>query len=86
MLNALAENEIFVSSACGGGGTCAQCEVKVQEGGGDILPTERSHFNNREVKEGCRLSCQVPVKGNMEIEVPPEVFENEKMGLQSSIK
>jgi Na+-transporting NADH:ubiquinone oxidoreductase subunit F len=78
LLGALAENQIFVSSACGGGGTCAQCEVKVLEGGGDILPTERSHFNNREVKEGCRLSCQVPVKTDMDIEVPPEVFETKK--------
>ena len=55
LLSALAENQIFVSSACGGGGTCAQCEVRVLQGGGDILPTERSHFNNREVREGCAL-------------------------------
>ncbi|MBN72441.1 MAG: NADH:ubiquinone reductase (Na(+)-transporting) subunit F [Gimesia sp.] len=78
LLSALAENQIFVSSACGGGGTCAQCEVRVLQGGGDILPTERSHFNNREVREGCRLSCQVPVKADMDIEVPPEVFETKK--------
>jgi len=78
LLNALSENQIFVSSACGGGGTCAQCEVRVLEGGGDILPTERSHFTNREVREGCRLSCQVPVKNDMKIEVPPEVFETKK--------
>ena len=78
LLGALAGNNIFVSSACGGGGTCAQCEVKVFEGGGDILPTERAHINNREAREGCRLSCQVAVKQNMKIEVPPEVFETKK--------
>ncbi|QGJ70234.1 Na(+)-translocating NADH-quinone reductase subunit F [Planctomycetales bacterium 10988] len=78
LLGCLADNGIFVSSACGGGGTCAQCIVKVEEGGGDILPTERTHINNREAKEGVRLSCQVSVKQNMKIEVPPEVFETKK--------
>ncbi|MCA9039756.1 MAG: NADH:ubiquinone reductase (Na(+)-transporting) subunit F [Planctomycetaceae bacterium] len=78
LLGALAGEGIFVSSACGGGGTCAQCEVKVLEGGGDILPTERTHISNREAREGCRLSCQVAVKQDMKIEVPPEVFETKK--------
>ncbi len=78
LLGALASNEIFISSACGGGGTCAQCKVKVLEGGGDILPTERNHISNREAKEGERLSCQVAVKQNLTIEVPPEVFETKK--------
>lgn len=78
LLGALAANNIFVSSACGGGGTCAQCIVKVHEGGGDILPTERNHINNRQAREGYRLSCQVAVKQNMVIEVPPEVFETKK--------
>ena len=59
LLGALCDAGIFVSSACGGGGTCAQCEVKVLSGGGDILPTERSHITRREASEGCRLSCQV---------------------------
>ncbi|MDP7267275.1 MAG: NADH:ubiquinone reductase (Na(+)-transporting) subunit F [Pirellulales bacterium] len=78
LLGALANNNIFVPSGCGGGGTCAQCLVKVAEGGGEILPTERAHINNREAREGCRLSCQVPVKQNMEIEVPPEVFDTKQ--------
>jgi Na+-transporting NADH:ubiquinone oxidoreductase subunit F len=78
LLGALADNGIFVSSACGGGGSCAQCKVKVLAGGGEILDTERSHINNRDAKEGIRLSCQVPVKQDMKIEVPHEVFETKK--------
>ena len=78
LLSSLADNNIFVSSACGGGGTCAQCEVKVLRGGGDILPTEQSHISKKEAAEGCRLSCQVAVKQDMDIEVPPEVFETKK--------
>ncbi len=74
LLTALADNNLFVSSACGGGGTCAQCRVKVYEGGGDILPTELSHITKREAAEGDRLACQVTVKQNMKIEVPDEVF------------
>lgn len=78
LLNALSDEGIFVSSACGGGGTCAQCEVKVLEGGGDILPTELSHISKKEAKEGCRLSCQVAVKQDMTIEVPAEALETKK--------
>ncbi len=78
LLGALADNSIFVSSACGGGGTCAQCRVVVHEGGGDILATEKSHISKREACEGHRLSCQVAVKQDMKIEVPPEVFETKK--------
>ncbi|MEM9353492.1 MAG: NADH:ubiquinone reductase (Na(+)-transporting) subunit F [Planctomycetota bacterium] len=78
LLGALADAGIFVSSACGGGGTCAQCLVKIHEGGGDILPTEKSHINKREAREGCRLSCQVAVKQDMKVEVPPEAFETKK--------
>jgi Na+-transporting NADH:ubiquinone oxidoreductase subunit F len=78
LLSALADAGVFVSSACGGGGTCAQCEVKVLSGGGDILPTEKSHISRKEAREGCRLSCQVAVKQNMRIEVPPEAFETKK--------
>ena len=74
LLNVLADNGIFVSSACGGGGSCGQCRVKVTEGGGDILPTEKSHINRREEREGFRLSCQTAVKQNMKIELEPEVF------------
>ena len=78
LLGALADAGIFVSSACGGGGTCAQCTVKIKSGGGDILPTERSHVNNRQAREGVRLSCQVAVKQDMKVEVPEEAFETRK--------
>ena len=78
LLNVLADNKVFVSSACGGGGTCAQCKVHVHEGGGDILPTETGHINKREAREGMRLSCQVNVKQDMNIEVPPDVFSVKK--------
>lgn len=74
LLGVLADNKIFVSSACGGGGTCAQCVVKVLDGGGEILETEKSHITKREAKEGYRLSCQVGVKQDMKVEVPEEVF------------
>jgi Na+-transporting NADH:ubiquinone oxidoreductase subunit F len=74
LLNVLADQKLFVSSACGGGGTCGQCKVKVLEGGGEILETEKSHITKREAKDGSRLSCQVAVKQNMKIEVPEEVF------------
>lgn len=78
LMNALADAEIFVSSACGGGGTCAQCLVKVHAGGGDILDTETGHINKKMAREGCRLSCQVAVKQDMDIEVPEEAFETKK--------
>lgn len=74
LLTALADNGLFVSSACGGGGTCGQCKVKIQSGGGEILPTELSHITKREAAEGERLSCQVSVKHNMSIEVEDDVF------------
>ncbi|MFZ8932914.1 MAG: NADH:ubiquinone reductase (Na(+)-transporting) subunit F [Bacteriovoracaceae bacterium] len=74
LLNVLADEKIFVSSACGGGGTCGQCKVKVLSGGGDILPTELSHITKKEAREGERLSCQVTVKQDMKVEVEPEVF------------
>ncbi|MBF8221332.1 NADH:ubiquinone reductase (Na(+)-transporting) subunit F [Halomonas sp. 328] len=74
LLDTLAANGIFLSSACGGGGSCAQCKCRVEDGGGAILPTEESHFTMREKKEGWRLSCQVPVKQDMKVEVPEEVF------------
>ncbi|MGB5519001.1 MAG: 2Fe-2S iron-sulfur cluster-binding protein, partial [Gammaproteobacteria bacterium] len=71
---ALGNAELFVSSACGGGGTCGQCRVKVFEGGGAILPTETSLITKREAAEGSRLSCQVTVKADMKIRVPDSVF------------
>ena len=74
LLNMLSSQGIFVSSACGGGGSCGQCRVVIKEGGGDILPTELSHINKREAKEGCRLACQVNVKQNLKIELPEDIF------------
>ncbi|GIU15446.1 NADH:ubiquinone reductase (Na(+)-transporting) subunit F [Shewanella sp. MBTL60-007] len=74
LLGALAGKNIFIPSACGGGGTCGQCRVKVKSGGGEILPTERDHITKKEAKEGCRLACQVSVKTDMELEVEEEIF------------
>ncbi|GMG88178.1 NADH:ubiquinone reductase (Na(+)-transporting) subunit F [Biformimicrobium ophioploci] len=74
LLQTLAANNLFLASACGGGGSCAQCVCKINSGGGDMLPTEAAHFTPREAKAGKRLSCQVAVKQDMEIEVPEEVF------------
>jgi Na+-transporting NADH:ubiquinone oxidoreductase subunit F len=74
LLTALADNGLFVSSACGGGGTCGQCKVKVKSGGGEILPTELTHITKREAACGERLSCQVSVKHDMDIEVEDSVF------------
>lgn len=74
LLQTLASNGVFLSSACGGGGTCAQCKCKVLDGGGSALPTEETHFTKGELREGWRLSCQVAVKQDMKIEVDPEFF------------
>lgn len=74
LLGALSSSGIFVSSACGGGGSCGQCRVKIKSGGGDILPTELDHISKGEAREGERLACQVNVKTDMEIELPEEIF------------
>ncbi|WP_020679752.1 NADH:ubiquinone reductase (Na(+)-transporting) subunit F [Marinobacterium rhizophilum] len=74
LLSTLASAGIFVPSACGGGGTCAQCKCIVEEGGGSMLPTEESHFTLREGKEGWRLSCQVAVKQDLKIELEDDIF------------
>ena len=79
LLSALADRGIFLSSACGGGGTCGQCRCQVLDGGGDILPTEADHFTRKEIREGFRLACQVPVKRDISIRVPPEFFEIRKL-------
>ncbi len=78
LLQTLANEEMFLSSACGGKGTCAQCKCIISEGGGAILPTEETHFTNHEKREGWRLSCQVSVKDNMKVQVPDEVFGAKK--------
>ena len=74
LMQGLADAELFIPSACGGGGTCGQCRVRVLSGGGAILPTETSFINKRESAEHYRLSCQVAVKQDMEVQVPDEVF------------
>ncbi|NNN68097.1 NADH:ubiquinone reductase (Na(+)-transporting) subunit F [Vibrio sp. 3-2(1)] len=74
LLSVLAGSGVFVSSACGGGGSCGQCRVKVKSGGGDILPTELDHITKGEAREGERLACQVAVKTDMDIELPEEIF------------
>ncbi|MFC1690331.1 NADH:ubiquinone reductase (Na(+)-transporting) subunit F [Pseudomonadota bacterium] len=74
LLGTLADYEIFVPSACGGGGTCGQCRVKVSDGGGSLLPTEASIITKKEAATGERLACQVAVTQDMAIEVPEDVF------------
>lgn len=74
LLSALSDKNIFLPSACGGGGTCAMCECHVDKGGGDVLPTELNHLTRKEVAENMRLSCQVKVREDMEIRVPEEIF------------
>ena len=74
LLSALAGAGVFVSSACGGGGSCGQCRVKIKSGGGDILPTELDHITKGEAREGERLACQVAMKTDMDIELPEEIF------------
>lgn len=78
LLNVLAEQKIYLPSACGGGGTCGECKCVVLEGGGDVLPTETSKLNRKQIREHYRLSCQVAVKDNLKIEVPSEVFDIRK--------
>jgi Na+-transporting NADH:ubiquinone oxidoreductase subunit F len=78
LLTALSDAGIFLPSACGGGGTCAMCKVKVNSGGGDILPTELPHLSIAERKENVRLGCQVKVKDDMQIQVPDEIFSIQK--------
>ena len=74
LLTALSEKNIFLPSACGGGGTCAMCLCQIHEGGGDVLPTEMNHLTRKEAADDWRLACQVKVKNDMKIEVPAEVF------------
>lgn len=74
LLSALSDRNIFLPSACGGGGTCAMCECHVEKGGGDVLPTEMNHLTRKEVAEHKRLACQVKVREDMEIRIPEEIF------------
>ena len=74
LLTTLGNEKIFLPSACGGGGTCIQCECHVNSGGGEALPTETPHFTRKELAQGVRLSCQVKVKQDMDISIPEEIF------------
>jgi Na+-transporting NADH:ubiquinone oxidoreductase subunit F len=74
LLTTLGSEKIFLPSACGGGGSCVQCECHILEGGGEALPTETPHFTKKELKTGIRLACQVKVKQDMNITIPEEVF------------
>ena len=74
LMQGLADADLFVPSACGGGGTCGQCRVRVTSGGGAILPTETSVINKRDAADHYRLACQVSVKQNMNVQVADEVF------------
>ncbi|MBU0678678.1 MAG: NADH:ubiquinone reductase (Na(+)-transporting) subunit F [Verrucomicrobia bacterium] len=78
LLSALSSQDVFLPSACGGGGTCAMCRCHVLEGGGEILPTETGYISKAQAKEGMRLGCQVKVKNDMKIVVPEEVLEIKK--------
>ncbi|HEV7347713.1 NADH:ubiquinone reductase (Na(+)-transporting) subunit F [Telluribacter sp.] len=79
LLSTLADQKIFLASACGGGGTCAMCKCQIYEGGGEVLPTETNHLNRRQVQDHIRLACQVKVKDDMTIRVPDEVFGVKKL-------
>ncbi len=74
LLSTMADNNIFLSSACGGKGSCGQCRLQVEKGGGEALPTEAVHFTRRELKNNWRLACQVKVKNDMDIVVPASVL------------
>ncbi len=74
LLGALADNQVFPPSACGGGGTCGLCRVVVHEGGGTLLPTEAALISKREAQAGERLACQVAITQDIRIRVPEDVF------------
>ena len=74
LLNTLSTQSIFLPSACGGGGSCAQCRCQVIEGGGEILPTETVHFTRREIKDNWRLGCQIKVKNDISIKMPESIL------------
>ena len=78
LLTAFSNEQIFLPSACGGGGTCAMCKCKVLEGGGELLPTEAGQVTKAEAKEGVRLACQLKVKENMVLDIEPEILEIKK--------
>lgn len=79
LLRTLVNNGIFLPSACGGGGTCGVCRCQVQSGGGDVLPTERTHLSQKDIRDDWRISCQVKVRQDMAIHIPEEVFSIRKI-------
>jgi len=78
VLSALASQNVYLPSACGGQGTCAQCKCQVVEGGGDILPTEQAYISRKDQKDYWRLGCQVKIRNDMKIKVPDEIFSIRK--------
>ena len=79
LLSTLSGQQVFLPSACGGGGTCAMCKCVIEEGGGEVLPTEVGHLSRSEQKENVRLACQVKVKQDMSIRIPDEIFGIKKL-------
>ena len=79
LMNTLADNQIFLPSACGGKGSCGQCKCRVLEGGGSILPTETVHFSRKQINDHWRLGCQVKVKDNLKIEIPDSALSVKKL-------
>ena len=79
LMGTLADNQIFLPSACGGKANCGQCKVQVLDGGGEILPTEKGFFNRKQIKEGWRLGCQVKVKDNLKIQVAESALSVKKL-------
>jgi len=78
LLRTLVDNNIFLPSACGGGGTCGVCRCQVTDGGGDVLPTEKTHLTQKDIRNNWRISCQVKVREDMQLEIPEEVFSIKK--------
>ncbi|MFC2088142.1 NADH:ubiquinone reductase (Na(+)-transporting) subunit F [Calditrichota bacterium] len=78
LLSVLSNQKIFLPSACGGGGTCGMCKCQVFEGGGDVLPTEKTHLTRKEIAENWRISCQIKIKQDMKIGIPEEIFSIQK--------
>ena len=74
LLSAMANEGVFIPSACGGGGACGQCKCKVTSGGGELLPTEAAHINRKQAADHWRLACQVKIKNDMEIQVPESIL------------
>ncbi|UCC11915.1 MAG: 2Fe-2S iron-sulfur cluster binding domain-containing protein [candidate division WOR-3 bacterium] len=74
LLESLRSEKIFIPSACGGRGTCAYCKVRVLDGGGPLLPTEEPYMDTREREQGIRLSCQVKVRNDIQMEIPSELL------------